>query len=550
MSKIVLQIHDSDNVLVAIRDLKKGEKVTFDDLEIEIFEFVPAKHKFAIKHIRPGDYVYMYGVIVGKATMFIPKGGRIKIENTEHATAEVDLNRSDFNWEKPDIRKYTDIKFQGYERANGKVGTRNFWLIVPLVFCENRNVDHIEAILSEKLGYSNPTTSTYDIDQLIVAYRSGATSEEILNKSIYTPIDSHQKNQIFSNVDGIRFLKHEGGCGGTREDADLLCQLLARYIEHPNVAGATVMSLGCQNAQISLLKSHLESSGSADNKPVYFLEQQGSSSEISFIEDAVKYTFVGLMEANQHHRKPFGLEHLNIGLECGGSDGFSGISANPTLGHLSDMIVALGGTAILAEFPELNGVEQQLINRCRDITLARKFSALMEEYKIKAESVGSSFKHNPSPGNIKDGLITDAMKSAGAARKGGTSPIEGVLDYGEATVRNGLHLLRTPGNDVESTTGLAGAGANIILFTTGLGTPTGNPITPVIKISSHNELAKRMSDIIDFNAGPIINGNICIESMASELLDLVIEVASGKKETHSIRLGQNDFIPWKRGVSL
>ena len=236
-------------------------------------------------------------------------------------------------------------------------------------------------------------------------------------------------------------------------------------------------------------------------------------------------------------------------MECGGSDGFSGISANPTLGYVSDLIVALGGATVLSEFPELNGVEQELINRCTTNEKAKKFSDIMSAYNAKADALGAGFYANPSPGNIKDGLITDAIKSAGAAKKGGTSPVTDVLDYTEQVVKPGLNLLCTPGNDVESTTGLAGSGCNIILFTTGLGTPTGNPITPVIKVSSNNKLFNNMPDIIDFNTGEIIEGTKSIKVLGEEMLDFVIEVASGKL-TKAKQLRQDDFIPWKRGMSL
>ena len=231
-------------------------------------------------------------------------------------------------------------------------------------------------------------------------------------------------------------------------------------------------------------------------------------------------------------------------------DGFSGISANPTLGYVSDLIIGLGGSAILSEFPELNGVEQELINRCVDVEKAQKFAQIMKAYNTKATALGAGFYANPSPGNIKDGLITDAIKSAGAAKKGGTSPIVDVLDYTEQLVKPGLNLLCTPGNDVESTTGLAGSGANIILFTTGLGTPTGNPAVPVIKVSTNTAVFNKMNDILDFNTGDIIDGKETIESCGEALLSYIIKVASGELEINARRLGQNDFIPWKRGLSL
>jgi len=213
-------------------------------------------------------------------------------------------------------------------------------------------------------------------------------------------------------------------------------------------------------------------------------------------------------------------------------------------------LVALGGTAVLSEFPELCGVEQEIINRCEKDADAVKFLKLMHDFEKSVINAGSSFDMNPSPGNIKDGLITDAMKSAGASKKGGSSPIVDVMDYGEYLSKSGLNLLCTPGNDVESTTALAGCGVNLVLFTTGLGTPTGNPIVPVIKVSSNSILANKMTDIIDFDSGEIILGKKSIEEMSDELLDLIIQVASGKMQTKAMLLGQDDFIPWRRGVSL
>jgi altronate hydrolase len=257
-----------------------------------------------------------------------------------------------------------------------------------------------------------------------------------------------------------------------------------------------------------------------------------------------------MVEANKLERKPAPLSKLTVGVECGGSDGFSGISANPSIGHASDLLVALGGSTILSEFPELCGVEQELINRCTTEESANRFAKLMRAYAAAAENVGSGFDMNPSPGNIKDGLITDAMKSAGAAKKGGTSPVADVIDYGEYVKKPGLNLLCTPGNDVESTTAMAGSGATIMLFTTGLGTPTGNPISPVIKVSSNTKLSQSMADIIDVNTGDVIEGEKTIEQKGEEILNLIIDVASGRVKSKATILDQNDFIPWKRGVSL
>jgi altronate hydrolase len=285
-------------------------------------------------------------------------------------------------------------------------------------------------------------------------------------------------------------------------------------------------------------------------KPVLVFEHQRAGRDTVLMNEALEATFAALEEGNQTKRTPAPLSGLTIGLQCGGSDGFSGISANPTLGYVSDLLGELGGKTLLSEFPELHGVEQELVNRCATDDLAQRFYHLMHAYAARAHAVQSGFEMNPSPGNIADGLITDAIKSAGAARKGGTGPIRGVLDYPEYVAETGLSLHCTPGNDVESVTAQVGSGANLVLFTSGLGTPTGNPIAPVVKISTNSALAGRMPDNIDFDAGGIITGELTIPECAEKLLELSIEVASGRTLTKAELLKQNDFIPWKRGVSL
>jgi altronate hydrolase len=549
--KKILQIHPKDNVLVALTDLDKNCKFFFEDESYTIQDQVAAKHKFATENLYKGDGVYMYGVLVGRAKKEISKGGLISTTNLVHDTQEYsadDLLRKE-KWETPDISKFKNKTFEGYHRVDGKVGTENNWLIIPLVFCQNRNIEVLKEALVDKLGFGKQQHLELDVDSLIDAYKKGATTEAILNKDILKGEQQQVQNPLFPNIDGIHFLTHEGGCGGATSDSVALCNLLAGYINNPNVAGATILSLGCQHAQASILEKALQEMSPKYKKPVYVLEQQESVNEQELLAEAVKKTFVGLIEANKITRTPATLDKLVIGLECGGSDGFSGISANPTLGYVSDLIVGLGGATVLSEFPELNGVEQELINRCTDKEKAKKFSHIMSTYNSKAEALGAAFSMNPSPGNIKDGLITDAIKSAGAAKKGGTSPVEDVLDYTEQVQKTGLNLLCTPGNDVESTTGLAGSGCTIILFTTGLGTPTGNPITPVVKVASNTKLFQKMPDIIDFNTGAIIEGTSTIEETGECLLDFVIEVASGRL-TKAKQLRQDDFIPWKRGMSL
>jgi altronate hydrolase len=226
------------------------------------------------------------------------------------------------------------------------------------------------------------------------------------------------------------------------------------------------------------------------------------------------------------------------------------VSANPAIGHTSDLLVAMGARTVLSEFPELCGVEQELIDRAVSKEVADRFIELMRDYSNRAKAVRASFDMNPSPGNMRDGLLTDAMKSAGAAKKGGTSPVTAVLDYPEYSKSPGLNLQCTPGNDVECVTAQVGAGASVVLFTTGLGTPTGNPIAPVIKLSTNTALAARMPDIIDIDTGPIVSGEATIDEMGEKILDLVVQVASGEVQTKAEQKNQQDFIPWKRGVSL
>jgi altronate hydrolase len=550
MKQKITKIHPKDNVIVALADLNAGEEVTFKDKSYRVTEFIPAKHKFAVSNLPAGTDIIMYGVLVGRAESDIPAGGLLTTANVKHAASGFGTGNGYASWIKPDISKWRDRTFNGYHRQNGEVGTANYWLVIPMVFCENRNIEVLREALLKPLGYARKNSYEIRAQQLVNSVRSGAGIKEILYTSTGGEGAQQSSERVFPNVDGIKFLSHTGGCGGTRQDSVALCGLLAGYITHANVAGATILSLGCQNAEVKTLQAEIVKRDPNFSKPLYILEQQKLGRENDLIEQAMRQTLAGLIQANACLREPAPLSKLVIGLECGGSDGFSGISANPAVGYTSDLLVALGGTVILSEFPELCGVEQNLIDRCIDKSKAERFSSLVKSYSQRAEEAGSGFYMNPSPGNIKDGLITDAIKSAGAAKKGGTSPVADVLDYPEKVNKPGLNLLCTPGNDVESTTAEVGSGANVVLFTTGLGTPTGNPITPVIKISSNTAMYKRMNDIIDINTGAIIEGDETIEEAGARIFDYVIQVASGELEVSAVRHEQNDFIPWKRGVSL
>ena len=545
MKQKVLRIHPNDNVLVALQNLVKGEAISFDSKEYKLLEDIPAKHKFFVQDMQAGDPVFMYGVLVGRLQSNVATGSRMTTGNTRHAAEPYNYRPFHYSWQPPDVSKFRDRHFMGYHRADGRVGTANYWLFIPTVFCENRNLDVIREALHNELGYAVTDKYKKYTHQLVEAFNNGQDITETSFHTVSTPA-----SRLFKNVDGIKFLNHQGGCGGTREDASTLSKLLSAYADHPNVAGVTVLSLGCQNLQVQQLLNDIHQRNPVFDKPLYVLEQQQSQSEEQLIVEAIQKTFVGLTRMNKQERKPAPLSKLTVGVKCGGSDGFSGISANPAVGYCSDLLVALGATILLAEFPELCGAEQELINRTREEAAARKFMHLMSTYNEAAHKAGSGFHMNPSPGNIRDGLITDAIKSAGAAKKGGTSPVEDVLDYTEPAVKAGLNLVCTPGNDVEATTGKAAAGATLILFTTGLGTPTGNPVSPTIKISTNTALARRMADIIDIDTGPIIEGDKTIEQAGEEILEYCIRAASGEVIPKSVLLNQDDFIPWKRGVSL
>jgi len=547
-NKSFLQIHPDDNVLVALQDLPKGQKIEWNNLTFNLQDDVHAKHKFFITERAIGEDVLMYGVLVGKATTFIPQGGLMTTENVHHASQDYAYRDVNYQWQAPDVSKFKNRTFDGYHREDGKVGTANYWLFIPTVFCENRNLDVIKESLYNTLGYNVTDKYKQFTDQLLTAYQDGESIESF----DVADIGSAQvtRNRVFKNVDGIKFLNHQGGCGGTRQDSDLLSNLLAAYADHPNVAGITVLSLGCQHLQTQSLLKDIKERNPNFSKKVLIFEQQQSQSEEQLVKDAILKTFAGLTEINKIERSPAPLSQLCVGVKCGGSDGFSGISANPSVGYTSDLLVALGAKVLLAEFPELCGAEQNIIDRCVDKPTADKFIRLMQEYDAQAHAVGSGFHMNPSPGNIKDGLITDAIKSTGAAKKAGTSPVVDVLDYTEPATKPGLSLVCTPGNDVEATTGKAASGATLILFTTGLGTPTGNPVCPVIKIATNTALTNRMGDIIDIDTGAIIRGEKTIEQMGEEILEYCIKAASGEITPKAVLLNQDDFIPWKRGVSL
>jgi altronate hydrolase len=550
MSFLIQRIHERDDAIVALQNLSAGQTVESHGISWTLREAIPAKHKFAARDFQDGETVIMYGVTVGKTRGPVLKGALLTTENLVHATDPFTPDAPRIGWTPPDVAVWKKRTFAGYRRSDGRAGTANLWLVVPLVFCENRNILMMQTALNRALGYHK--ASSYEAYARDLAAAWGTNPElSSLEKIAWPHRADDTPRPLFPNVGGIKFLTHTFGCGGTRQDSFALCALIAGYLNNPNVAGATILSLGCQHSQIPVLEEEIARRNPSFDKPLEIFEQQKAHSENDMLQKAMRATFAGVASINRFEREPVPLSELVVGVKCGGSDGFSGISANPVVGNLSDVVCALGGASVLSEFPELCGAEQDLCRRCESPELARRFAQLMEQYDAQARACGSGFDMNPSPGNIRDGLITDAIKSTGAATKAGTAPIVDVLDYGDTLRRTGgVSLLYAPGNDVECTTAMAGSGCNLILFTTGLGTPTGNPITPTLKISTNSELAQRMPDIIDFDAGPLIRGERSREQLADDLLELSIQTASGAVLPKAVQLGQDDFIPWKRGVSL
>ena len=541
-----IKVSESDNLLVALQNLTTGETIETKGGGITIRNPVSAKHKIAATDIGIGEKAFMYGVLVGEATRPIFKGERITTDNLIHRSSEYHNNQKRENWKAPITPNWEQKSFLGYQRTDGKVGTANYWLVVPMVFCENGNVEVLRRSMTKALGFDQRSQYENFADELAKAYQQGDSPAAVQLPQENT----NRPSPIFPNIDGVKFLTHGLGCGETRGVSHELCGLLAGYACNPNVAGITILSLGCQHAQVSIMEEEISKRCANFDKPFLVFEQQKYPSEREMLEKAIRQTFENLAEINKTGRTTAPLSKLCLGMECGASDGFSGISANPCIGQVADLTVGLGGRVILSEFPELCGVEQEIVNRCESRKIGDRFIEIMRNYEERVKEAGSGFHMNPSPGNVKDGLITDAIKSAGAARKGGTSPVVDVFDYPGWVKKDGLSLLCTAGNDVESTTAMAGAGANLILFSTGLGTPTGNPISPVIKIASNSPTAKSFKEYIDFDTGSIIDGSESVESLGEKLLDEVIAYASGIKKTKADLQGRDDFLPWKRGMSL
>jgi len=492
--KTYLKIHSDDNVAVALTPLAKGTAITITGQELYLTEDIPQGHKFALTDLKKGTPVIKYGAQIGFTTESVTAGSWIHTHNLKTGLGDL----LSYSYQKQDcpLSASAPAYFQGYRRPDGKVGVRNEIWIIPTVGCVN-NVAGL-------------------IEQKAQVYKTGS-------------------------IDAIVSFPHPYGCSQMGDDQDNTRQILADLVNHPNAGGVLILGLGCENSNIEELKKHI---GLYDEKRVRFLVSQESDDEISdaltIIKELSEY-------AGQFTREPIPSSELIIGMKCGGSDGLSGITANPTVGGFSDLLISQGGTTILTEVPEMFGAETLLMNRCDNEELFQKTVSLINDFKNYFTSHNQTIYENPSPGNKKGGISTLEDKSLGCTQKSGSAPIKGVLSYGEPVKVRGLNLLSAPGNDLVASTALAASGAHIVLFTTGRGTPFASPV-PTVKISSNSALADKKRNWIDFNCGTLVEHGTP-EDLSNNLFRFVLEIASGKK-TKSEEAGFHDMAIFKQGVTL
>lgn len=482
------QIHPEDNVAVALEDIAAG-----DDIAVEA---IPAAHKISLKAITKGENIIKYGQPIGHATADIPIGSWVHVHNV--ATNLDDVLAYEY---RPKLIAQNPLRpagFKGYRRPDGRVGTRNEIWIIPTVGCVNRNAELIAREATQQFG-------------------------------------------ILPNLDGIFAFPHPYGCSQMGNDQLQTQQILANLVHHPNAGGVLVLGLGCENNNISEFQKIL---GTWDPDRVKFLDAQSVEDEVAVGVELVEKLAV---HAAKSHRTECLASELVLGLKCGGSDAFSGITANPLVGRLSDRVIAMGGSAILTEAPEMFGAEKLLMERAQDEAVFQRIVSMINDFKGYYKAHNQVIYENPSPGNKKGGITTLEDKSLGCIQKGGSSPVEDVLPYAGCARRKGLTLLSGPGNDMVAVTALAAAGCQIILFTTGRGTPLGT-IVPTIKLATHEQLFQRKNRWMDFNAGKLLTGT-SMETLTSELLVKVMSVASGT-QTRSEQMGFREIAIFKDGVTL
>lgn len=489
------KINSNDNVVVALKDLKAGDKINVNGVDIIVNNDITAGHKIAINNIAKDEAVTKYGFPIGTAANDIKIGDWVHTHNIISNLGDL----LDYTYE-PDFKPLAPIEpktFLGYPRKDGKVGIRNEVWIIPTVGCVNSIAKRIE---DESMKFLTP------------------------------------------EIDGIYSYSHPYGCSQLSQDHINTQLALAGLVNHPNAAAVLILGLGCENNNIDEFKKVL---GETDSNRVKFLVCQDYEDEVG---EAVKIIKELCTYASQFKREPCSAEHLIVGLKCGGSDGFSGITANPLVGAFSDLLVAQGGTAILTEVPEMFGAETILMNRCQDRTVFNKTVDLINNFKKYFMSYNQEIDSNPSPGNKAGGISTLEDKSLGCTQKGGTAQVVDVLTYGQPVCKKGLNLLQAPGNDLVASAALAISGAHIVLFTTGRGTPFGCPV-PTIKISSNSELARKKSGWIDFDAGRLLTGEN-MDVLSQEFFSYVLDIASGKSFAKSESYDKRDLAIFKDGVTL
>lgn len=496
-----LQIHPQDNVIVCLQEMKSGSEVTLlDGRKVVAKEDIPAGHKMAISSINTNENVIKYGYAIGHATEDIEAGRWVHTHDIK--TNLEGILEYKYEPDTEDIRnKISQIgtrkgTFKGFVRDNGKVGIRNEVWIIPTVGCVN---------------------------------------------NIATALAKQANSLVKGSVDEVVAFTHNYGCSQTGDDQEHTRTILADLINHPNAGGVLVLGLGCENSNIDVLKPYI---GKVDESRVKFLVCQQSDDEM---EDGYKLLEQIIDTASKDERTDCNLSKLVIGLKCGGSDGFSGITANPLVGRISDRIVEYGGTSILTEVPEMFGAETILMNRCKDEKTFNDTVNMINGFKDYFTRQGEPIYENPSPGNKAGGITTLEDKSLGCTQKSGDYPVMNVMEYGQRTDTCGLNLLCAPGNDLCAATALASAGAQIVLFTTGRGTPFACPV-PTMKIASNNTIADKKSNWIDYRAGQILDGK-SFDELTDDLFDKIIRTASGEKLKSEIA-GFHDMAIWKRGVTL
>lgn len=489
-----IRIHPDDNVAVALVPLSKGTTIQLDGISLTLQDYIPQGHKCALCPIEESAPIIKYGYPIGIASKKIEKGSWIHTHNMK--TGLGDLLSYQYHPSECVLSSTPDRTFQGYQRKNGKVGVRNEIWIIPTVGCVN---------------------------------------------NIATALEKKAQVLLSGSIEAIASFPHPYGCSQMGDDQEHTRTILADLINHPNAGGVLVLGLGCENSNIEELKKYI---GSYDPDRVKFLVAQESEDEIadglSLLEELVSY-------AKQAKREPISVSELIIGMKCGGSDGLSGITANPTVGAFSDLLISKGGTTILTEVPEMFGAETLLMNRCKNEALFEKTVDLINDFKTYFKSHNQTIYENPSPGNKKGGISTLEDKSMGCTQKSGSAPVCGVLSYGETVKEKGLNLLSAPGNDLVASTALAASGAHIVLFTTGRGTPFASPV-PTVKISSNSSLYAKKNNWIDFNCGVLAEGT-SMEELKQQFFDFIIDVASGKKVKSEIA-GFHDMAIFKQGVTL